>query len=295
MASVSVMNDYPVKFDVPPLKFDVLIPNCFPNEEHLLLGDAKTETPHMLGRDYVNVNVTGSIRQLAKSLTTACPGSNTSPLDVLLADYLEGKDTTIFVRGSSQQDASTPGWITELIKETTVPLPLPGHPFDNLIRNFSLANVHFSLTDPFADPDTPESEPKISATVKALVGLPREMNFNLDVNRVRADANVFYRGAKLGKLDLHKWQPARTSKVEDSEVGPELLVESDFINAPLQITDHEVFTDVIQQLVFGGKGVVLGVDAAVDVNTVTALGEFTVRAIPAKGKIFIKPISGGGL
>jgi hypothetical protein len=285
-ASVAIMNDYPVKFDVPPLHFDILVPNCLPDDDHLQLGEARTETAHIVPKEYVTVNVTGMIRQLPKSLTKACPGSNSSPLDSLLGDYLEGRDTTIFVRGGSEQDPSTPGWITSLIKDTTVPLPLPGHPFDNLIRNFSLADVHFGLPDPFAAPNTPGSQPKISATVKALVGLPKEMNFKLDVDRVKADADIFYHDKKLGKLDLHEWQKARTSNVNDTGRGPELLIESEVKNAPLQITDDDLFTEIIQKLVFAGEGVVLGIKAAVDVHTAT---------VPATGKVFVKPIGGGGL
>lgn len=284
MAVVSIMNEYPVKFDVPPLRFEVLVPDC--DHGFLQLGDAQSEVAHILPRQYLNISVTGFIRQLPTDLTTACPGSNTSPLDSILADYLQGKKTTVYVRGG-EQDKNTPPWIWKLIGGTIVPLPLPGHPFDNLIRKFSLANVHFNLPSPFADPDTPEAQPAVSATVKALVGLPREMNFNLDVDRVKADADVYYKKKKLGRLDLRKWQPARTSKTDDG-----LLIESDVNKAPLEITDDDVFADVVNALVFGGEGVVLGVKAYVDVNTVTALGEFVVRELPASGKVYVKPLSG---
>jgi hypothetical protein len=283
-AMVSIMNDYPVKFDVPPLRFEVLVPDC--NHGYLQLGDAQTEVAHILPKQYLNVSVTGFVRQLPTDLTTACPGSNTSPLDSLLADYLQGKRTTVYVRGG-EQDENTPPWIGKLIGDTTAPLPLPGHPFDNLIKKFSLANVHFSLPSPFADHDTPEAQPAISATVKALVGLPREMNFDLDVDRVKADAEVYFKHKKLGRLDLRKWQPARTNKTDHG-----LLIESDVENAPLEITDDDVFTDVVNALVFGGKGVILDVQALVDVNTVTALGEFIVRELPASGKVYVKPLSG---
>jgi hypothetical protein len=294
-AAVSIMNQYPVKFDIPPLQFDVLIPNCLPDDDYLPLGTARTEMARILPKEYVTVKVTGIIQQLPKSLTQACPGSNSSPLDSILRDYLDGKDTTIFIRGGSEQDPTTPGWITSLVKDNTVPLPLPGHPFDNLIRNFSLANVHFSLPDPFAEPNTPGSQPKISAIVKALVGLPKEMNFELNVDQVKADADIFYRGRKLGKLDLHKWQKARSSNVNDTGRGPELLIESKVKNAPLEITDDDVFTKVIESLVFAGKEVVLDIKAAVDVHTATALGEFVVRDIPAAGKVWVKPLGSGGL
>ncbi len=293
MASVSVMNDYPVGFEIPPLRFDILVPNCLPDQENLFLADAKTDTTHVRPKQFVNLNVTGIIRDLPEKLTTACPMSNTSPLDVILADYLQGKDTTIYVRGGAHQDPATPGWMADLIRGTTVPLPLPGHPFDNLIRNYSLTDVHFNLPDPWAEPDSPDSQPKISAIVKATMALPKDMNFNVNVDRVKADADVYYKGTKLGELDLHKWQKATTSKVEDNErLG--LLVQSKVEKAPLNITNDDAFTDLVQSLIFGGKGVVLGVKAKVDVNTKTALGEFIVRKIPAEGKVHVKPISRGG-
>ena len=295
MASVSLVNDYPIRLDVPPLQFEALVPGCLPDDEPILLGDARTETVLIRPHADVKVNVSGMIRRLPTSLTAACPDSTSSPLDTLLGDYLAGKGAKIFIRGASVQDPSTPDWISSLMQGTTVPFPLPGHPFDNLIRNFSLADVHFRLPDPYADPDAPESHPRLSAIVKALVGLPGEINFNLDVDRVRAAADVFYRGQKLGELDLKKWQPANSSCVDDKGAGPGLLIESVVKDAPLQITDEDVFTEVVQSLLLGGKGAVLDVEAAVDVHLHTVLGEFVVREIPAKGKVFVKPISPGGL
>ena len=288
-AGAILMNDYPVKFDVPPLNFEILVPNCEPEDVLLYLADARTETLHILPKQFISVNVTGIIKKLPESLTAACPGSNTSPLDALLADYLKGRDTTVYIRGS-KQDEHTPRWIAPVLQDTIVPFPLPGHPFDNLIRKFALADVHFNLPDPLAEPDTPRSRPKISALVEVEAALPKEMNFNIDVDQVRADADVFYKGDKLGELDLHKWQQARTTKIKAG-----LLVEAKVVKAPLNITDDDVFTEVVQQLIFSGKGAELGIKAKVDVNTKTALGNFIVRQIPAAGKVFVKPIAGGSL
>ncbi len=293
MASISVMNDYPVKFDIPPLRFDILVPNCLPDQEYLFLGDAKTATAHVRPKQIVNLNVTGLIQELPEKLTTACPTSNTSPLDAILADYLKGKDTTIYIRGGAHQEPETPGWMADLIKGTTVPLPLPGHPFDNLIRNFSLADVHFSLPDPWAKPNTPASNPKISAVVRALVALPKDMNFNLEVDRVRADADIYYKGSKLGELDLRKWQKAKTTKIDEADKSG-LLIQASVKDAPVNITNEDAFTDLVQSLIFGGEGAVLGIKANVDVNTKTALGEFIIRKVPAEGKVFVKPLSSGG-
>ena len=207
-ASISLANDYPVRFDVPPLSFDILVPNCAPDEEFLSLAQAETHEIQIRPKQSVDVDVSAIVRELPEALTNACPDSNSSPLDVLVANYLEGHDTTIYVRGSDVHSPGTPDWITELIHSVVVPLPLPGHPFGNLIRNFSLSDVHFSLPSPWAEEGTPESRPRVSALVKVLVALPKEMNFPLNVSQVRADADVYYHGSKLGRLDLHKWQDA---------------------------------------------------------------------------------------
>lgn len=288
------MNKYPVRFDVPPLGFEILVPNCLPNEEYLLLADAITEKIEVLPKHVVDVDVSGIVRQLPDALTTACPGSKSSPLDALIAKYLDGQDTTIYVRGSDSPSSDTPAWVADLIRSVTVPLPLPGHPFRNLIRNFSLADVHFSLPAPWAEEGSPDSKPRISTLVKVLVALPKEMNFPLDVNQVRADADIFYQGKKLGRLDLREWQRANATKVDDQYAGSSLLVQSKVDKAPLDIQDDDLFSKFVQKLLFGSEGITLTVKANVDVQTVTALGEFVVREIPAEGKVFVKPVSGGG-
>ena len=287
--SLALNNDYPFQFSVPPLGFDILVPHCAPEDPYILLADATTDEIRVEPKKEVIVDVGGVIGDLPDTLTTACPDTHTSPLDLLLGTYIHGEDTTLYVRGSDKTSPATPRWITELIKSVVVPLPFPGHTFDNLIRNFSLANVHFSLPNPLAEPDTPEAQPKLSAVVKALVGLPKEMNFPIDVARVRADADVYYHDKKLGSLDLHEWQAANSTRVEahgNEQAG--LAVKSIVKDAPLEITDDDVFTEVVEALIFGGKGVVLGIKAKVDVETETALGIFVVRDIPAKGKVFVK-------
>ena len=281
--TVSLANNYPVNFDVPVLNFDILLPDC--DKEYIRMATAQTDVIHILPRERVNASVTGLITQLPTELTQACPKSSSSPLDRLVADYLAGKNATVYVRGGDVVEHETPDWIANILRDTILPFTLPGHPFDSLIKKFSLANTHFSLPDPFAE----DGRPTISAVVKVLVGLPAEMNLNLDVDRVRADADVYYKGKAMGKLDLHEWQAANATKV-----GRDLLVQSEIENAPLTITDNDVFTEVIQKLIFGNDGVHLTVDALVDVNTATALGEFVVRRIPAQGSIFVKPINRNG-
>lgn len=287
--SLTVKNEYPVEFAVPSLGFDILVQGCSPDQPYLRLADAITEEVQVHPKKDVEVRVGGYLQKLPETLLATCPQTRKSPLDALLGEYIRGDDTTIYVRGSSSPSGNTPDWVTALIQDITVPVPFPGKSFNNLIRNFSLADVHFALPDPFATPDAPEASPRISAIVKALVGLPKEMNFPIDVSHVRADADVYYHEKKLGHLDLNKWQEANTTRIEahdDVEAG--LAVQSIVKNAPLRITDDDVFTDVVKDLMFGGRPVVLGVKADVDVETETALGKFVVRDIPAEGKVFVK-------
>ncbi|KAK4549661.1 hypothetical protein LTR36_004962 [Oleoguttula mirabilis] len=295
--ALRVQNDYPVDFTIPPLAFNILVDNCHNDDPYIKLADAETHELHVRPKEQIELNVTGIVHHLPDALSQNCPGSNKSPLDQILGKYIHGQETTVYVQGSSSPQLHTPQWLTDLMADITVPVPLPGRTFGHLIKNFSLADTHFSLPDPFANPDADTSNPRISAKVRALIALPEEMNFNISVSRVRADADVFYKGKKLGKLDLHKWQTANSTRVEASgkhDDGPTLLVESAVKDAPLHITDDDVFTDVIQALVFSGQGVMMQIKADVDVELTTALGEMAVRKIPAEGEVPVKPISGGG-
>jgi len=287
--SIWVKNDYPIAVTVPPLSFAILVDNCSPDQPHIMVADSLTNALSIEPKSDVNLNVTGSIRHFPDKLVSTCPGSEKSPLDAFIGSYIHGDDSTIYVRGSDSPSLETPRWLSELMSSITVPVPFKGHTFDKLIRNFSLTDVHFSLPDPWAEPGSPDSDPMISAKIKALINLPQEMNFPVDVNRVRAKANVFYKGEKLGRLDLHKWQNANSSRVPaQGGESPALLVESQINDAPLIITNDDVFSDIVQKLLFGGKPVMLSLKADVDVEMDTSLGTLTVREIPAEGDVPVK-------
>ncbi|KAI5195796.1 hypothetical protein E4T39_08092 [Aureobasidium subglaciale] len=287
--AVELGNDYPLDFTIPPLGFAILVDNCQSSQPLIQLADATTPSLAVRPKENVNVSVSGLVRRLPQAFTQACPDSHESPLDVLLGGYIRGNDTTVYVRGSDSPSLDTPQWITDLMSDITVPVPFRGHTFGHLIRNFTMANVHFGLPDPFSEPNSPEAQPRISAVIKALVALPEEMNFNISVGRVRANADVFYHGAKLGYLDLSKWQKANSTRIDSAkDEGPLLAVQSAIENAPLTVTDDDVFTDVLNALLFGGKGVELGIKADVDVEMETALGQLAVRKIPAEGTVPVK-------
>jgi hypothetical protein len=287
--SVELFNKHPVTFTVPPLAFEILIPGCTADGPYILLANATTEEIHFAPSSMIHVDASGIVRQLPDTLTAICPDSKNSPLDIFIGGYMQGEISTVVVRGAEAPAGDTPSWISELMKGVEVPISIPGHPFDSSIRNFSMTDVHLSLPDPFAEPGSPESNPQMTATVNVLVNLPKEMNFPINVSRVRADADVFYHDRKLGVLDMHKWQKSTSTRVEAHDGEPAgLAVQSKVKKVPLIITDEDVFSDLIQAMLFGGEKIVLGAKAIVDVGTESVVGNFVIRNIPAEGKVPIK-------
>jgi hypothetical protein len=285
--SLTVSNSYPIKLTIPPLSFDILVPNCGTDEPHIRLADATTDIINIEPYSDVIVGVGGIVQEIPKSLLQTCPNSHSSPLDLLLGDYIHGNATTIYVRGSSMPSPDTPEWIAAIMASVTVPVPFPGRTFNNLIKNFSLTDAHFSLPSPLADPE--DSNPKISGNIVVIAAVPKEMNFDLKVTRVRATANVFYKEQQLGVLNLKKWQPAESQRLESKEGGNAALkVQSKIENAPLDITDEDVFTDVLQDYLFGGKAVMLKIAALVDAEISTVLGKLVIKDMPAEGVVPVK-------
>lgn len=285
--SLSLVNSYPIRLSIPPLGFELLVSNCAAEDPYIQLADATTENIMIEPYSNVLLDVGGVVRDLPKSLLQVCPNSQSSPLDLLLSDYIHGNDTTIFVRGTNAPSAETPDWITQIMSSVTVPVPFPGHTFDQLIKNFSLTNTDFTLPGPFAEPGTPESNPRISGDIMVLAAVPKEMNFSLDVSRVRASADVFYKRDKLGVLNLRKWQIAQSERVNHGD-DASLRIRSHIKNAPLDITDEDVFGDLVADYYLGGKAVSLKIEALVEVEVSTVLGDFIIKDLPAEGVVPLK-------
>ncbi|KAM0427299.1 hypothetical protein ACHAPT_007734 [Fusarium lateritium] len=294
--SLTVHNDYPVSFEVPTLGFEVLVPNCDSSLPSISVADAITDPIHIRAKEDVKANAKGVIREIPESLTRACPHSESSPLDHFMDRYLHGQDAQVFVRGKKLNDSDTPEWISNILESITVPIEFPGRSFDNFIRNFSLTDVDFKLPDPFADINDPNSQPRVSGTTQVLAALPPELNVDLAVEKLRANADLFYEKRKLGELNLRRWEKANSTKVQDDENDEVLLnITSRVVDVPLTITDGDVFSEVMQKLLFGDEDLLLDIKAEVDVQVSTVLGILTVKKVPAEGKIPVKRVPGDTL
>ncbi|KAM0338254.1 hypothetical protein ACHAPU_011379 [Fusarium lateritium] len=286
--SLRVHNDYPVSLRVPTLGFEVLVPNCDSSLPSISVADAITSPIKIHAKANVQANAKGIIRDIPESLTKACPHSASSPLDNFMDRYLHGEDAKVFVRGKKLNDTDTPDWVSDIIESITVPVDFPGRSFDSLIRNFSLTDVDFKLPDPFADVDDPDGSPQVSGTAQVLAALPPELNVELGVDKIRANADLFYKKRKMGELNLHHWQSANSTRVQENDETL-LNITSRLVDVPMNITDGDVFSEVMQKLLFGGGDITLDIKAEVDVQVKTVLGILTVKKVPAEGKI---PVNG---
>lgn len=277
--SLSLFNNYPVDFAVPPLGFDILVQGCGKDEPYIRLADATTAAINVRPYSDVHVDVGGVVREVPETLVRACPDSHNSPLDLLLGDYIKGNDATIYVRGSNSPSPDTPDWMSKLTSSVTVPVPFPGHSFDKVIRSFSLNDTHFTMPDYFAEPGSDAANPQISGNIIVIAGLPEEMNFGINVSRVRATADVYYKGNKLGVLDIKKWQAAESERIEPQDIK----ITSSIKKRPLNITNQEVFAEILSTLFLGDEAVTLKIDALVSVEVQTGLGPFQIKNLSASG------------
>lgn len=287
--SVDAFNKYPFEVVIPPLAFQILVPGCDVHDPYISVAEALTDSVDIRPRSLVVANVHGVVRGLPDSLTRICPNSKSSPLDHILKAYLGGKAPQVFVRGKERPGMGAPEWLDQIMSQMIVPVPFPTSHFDKLIRNFTLSDARFTLPDPMAEPDDPGASPKVSGKINVIAGLPKEMNFGINVTHIRAAADVFYRKDKLGVLDVTKWQPANSTRiVSHDDNGPELKIQSAIKDAPLNVTNGDVLTSVIQELIFLGKTVQLDIKAKVDVKVKTVLGELVLKDVPAEGRIPVK-------
>ncbi|KAK4171767.1 hypothetical protein QBC36DRAFT_339338 [Triangularia setosa] len=289
--TIKAFNEYPISVEIPELGFEILVPGCGPTDPPIVVASAITHRTSVRSHSAVAVDADGLVDKLPEPLTRACPHSNSSPLDLLFEKFLGNETTTVLVRGQQKPGGDTPAWLADILSSITVPVPFPGRSFENMIRDFSLTDVHFKMPDAGAEPDDPDSNPRVSGTIQVLAGLPSEMNFSLNVTNVRANADVFYKKQKLGELHLKEWQQANSTQFPATDGGEAALkIQSRIVDAPLNVTDADVMTDVIAALLFGGRGVELDIAALVDVQVQTVLGDLVVKGVPAEGKIPVKPL-----
>ncbi|EWC45724.1 hypothetical protein DRE_05061 [Drechslerella stenobrocha 248] len=285
--TVEAKNDYPISVKVPALSFSVLLLSC--DQQPTEVAVARTSEVDILPYQPIVADVKGIIQSIPFALTERCPKTGTSPLDDLLGQYVRGHSSTAYIRGlpSDSEDNGLPPWLENFLTSIIIPVPFPGgHAFKDIIKSFSLTDVDFQFPDLGAEPDSPESSPILSATVQAVIRLPEEINTPVDVSKIQPSADIFYHGKKLGEFHVPDWAPTTTAQDKKNH---ELEINSRIENVPLNITDADVLSEVVQKIYFGGGGVKLQAIGTADAQVaIGSLGSFIIRGIPAQGDIVIK-------
>lgn len=197
----------------------------------------------------------------------------------------------VYISGDGEAHGPTPDWVAGFLNDITVPVPIPGHTLDHPIKSFGLSNVSIVLPQNL-DPAEPEELPLVSATVRALVEIPKGLDISFGVQRLSAMANVSYEDRRFGVLDLHKWMPAQSVKLEN---GKFLEITAHVVKAPLNVTDYSVFQKIVEKMIFHrGEPVALSVNASANAGIATPMGEVVVHDLPASGDITLRGLPGFG-
>ncbi|ORY83095.1 hypothetical protein BCR37DRAFT_392454 [Protomyces lactucae-debilis] len=281
-ALLKVFLQSPFDITVPSVSVDVLIDGC--NNQKILLA-----TGHNAPLDLdshaktIQLKALGSVGHLPKQATEPCPNHQPSPLDRLMQLYLAGNDTRVYVRGSSptQGDAS---WLQQVLSRITIPVDLPGSQSDQLARDIELADVKFNVGGFFR-----QEKPKISGNVNAVIDVPAGIHVKVDVKGVKILADLIYKGKKFATFESPDWAPASSSFIKPTA----LKVQAQLRDAPVTITDNDVFTSVVSALI--GGNALLDVSGVADVRVSTGLGNLEPHGLPLVAKDIEIGGLGGGL
>lgn len=286
--TITAFNEYPVGLSVPPMGFEVLVPDCDASKPFIVIGSARSLTIDVKPNENVTAQGTGLIRKIPDALIRTCPDSKLSPLDEFVEHYLKGENATVYIRGK-KETSEVPDWLGDIFESVTVPITLPGQSFDDFIRNLTLTDVDFKFPSPFAGPNDPAGKPRVSGVVEVLAILPQGFNVDVSVDSLRSIGDLIYKGEKFGVLNLRKWTSAKSQKINDQGNEDLLKITSKVVDAPIDITNNGVFSDLMSEMLFGGDEILLDVHAKVDAKVGTVLGPLTLKQVPANGQI---PVNG---
>ncbi|KAK9454256.1 hypothetical protein V1511DRAFT_530872 [Dipodascopsis uninucleata] len=284
-------NPYPIHISLPALEWVVEAPACDP-KNLVELAVAHTDPLLVQPNASVKLKVVSKISDLPEPFIHSCPGSGSesSAMDQYMRKYLAGDKITLYVHGRpAQVIPDFPPWVADILAAVSIPVPVPGRKSggDNdgtggILKSYGLSRV--KITMPSRGPgENPGAWPRISALVHAVISLPPELDFNIDVNKLRGLSDMIYEGDKFGVLNIDEWIPSTSYYTPEGYIQ----VVAEIADMPLEITDQVVFKKIVQKMFFMGE-VNVDVDGTIDVQLGTPVGYFAIRNIPAKGTVALR-------
>lgn len=258
----------PISAKIPGIQVQLSVEGCDGTLIPLVLAES-LPFEVMSDSSTMTIKAAGECRELPKNALRKCSGSDQmSPIDRAMQTYLAGNETTVYVGGYNHGGSKS--WLQNLLAQVSIPIEVPGSQADQLARDIELSGVKFNLPSIIGG----SGKPKISGRIRGIIDIPSDITVNVEVESVHVLADLIYKKKKFATIESPGWAPA-SSKFPSEQ---ELLVEVLLKDAPVTITNQDVFSSVISTL-FGGS-VFVDVIGTGDVKISTSLGGLEAHRLP---------------
>lgn len=272
-ASLEAELQLPISARIPSVQVQVSIEGC--DGDIIPIALAKN-LPFEIRRGdaRIAVSAVGECREIPPEALKKCSAASPqSPVDSAMQNFLAGNATTVQISGvnSTEQDS----WLQRLLAQITIPVDIPGSQSDQLARDIQLTDVKFNLPSLIGG----SGKPKISGKVRGTIDIPSDVDVGLKVDSVHVLADLLYKKKKFATIESPGWSPASSKLLSDAK---ELKVEVVLRDAPVTITNQDVFSSVISQLL--GGNTLVDVIGTGDVKVATALGDLEAHELPIEAE-----------
>lgn len=255
-----------------------------------LIAIVRAKDAELLGKKDNMFNVTGRSIPIDPNDT-----ERQQAVEQFLSDYLQGKTTTVNVRGSDRgpdndENPHLPNWMKNALGSVTLNIPFPGSNQTDFIENLALKNISIDFAA--------ETGTVVSGSAVALMKPPPEMQFDIDVQEIQPLVYLYLtkdHKKPFAKLAPTEASPATTILPKDDPSLPDNLfkVESKLDRAPLTVLpggegDFEKF---LNKTFYGSEHKVY-IGGTVKAAVVCAFGHLTIKDISFNGEISTKGMSG---
>ncbi|ORZ15977.1 hypothetical protein BCR42DRAFT_328236 [Absidia repens] len=228
-------------------------------------------------------------------------------MERFLSLYLHGNTSVVHVRGSTfgpddeiHHDTTAtateittfgskvPDWLQKALASMTLSIPFPGTTHHDIIQSLTMDNIKidFSMIS---------GGPVVSGDATALLQLPKEMQFDLDVTEIDPDVYIYLEhdsASPFARLRPRKPCPSKTIHRGDPDGDdgsiPEgmFMVKSSIDKAPFQVlSGHEGEFEKFLDRVFKKRNSTVYLQGTADAMVVSEFGKLTVRDLAFKGQI----------
>lgn len=250
-------------------------------EKDTQIAIVRAVNANLIGNQMNYFNVTGR--------TLPITSDAESIMSSFLTQYLHGESSLVHVRGSSfgpdpNRPTHTPGWLREALEAITIQVPFPGASETDLIQKLELSNIKIDFSS--------LGDPLISADAVAYLKQPKEIEFDLDVQKILPTVYLYLNQESLHPFAVVKPNepcPAQTQKIDDHK----LMVTSKMEKAPFKVLPggQKDFEEFLNR-VFHEKNGRVYMQGSSDAQVESAFGHLNVQNLQFQGSLDIQGMQG---